>query len=40
MQKALITALFEELFPHKMQTEDVFERYEFTIKKAISEFPN
>lgn len=40
MQKALMTALFEEFFPLKMQTEEMFERYEFTIKKAISEYPN
>ena len=31
-----MTALFEELFPKKMQTEEMFEQYEFTIKKAIS----
>lgn len=36
MQKALITALFEELFPSKMQTEEIFAEYELAIKKAIS----
>lgn len=40
MQKALINALFEELFPSSMQTESNLEEYELTIKKAISEYPN
>lgn len=36
MQKALIDALFEELFPKHMQTEENFEEYELAIKKAIA----
>jgi hypothetical protein len=36
MQKALIDALFEELFPKNMQTEEIFEVYELAIKKAIA----
>jgi hypothetical protein len=40
MQKALIMALFEELFPNKMQTEQNLIEYELTIKKAIAEYPN
>lgn len=40
MQKALIDALFEELFPKNMQTEEIFEEYELAIKKAIAQYPN
>lgn len=40
MQKALINALFEELFPKNMQTEQNFEDYELAIKKASAEYPN
>ena len=40
MQKALISALFEELIPKKMQTEENELEYEKIIKKATSEYPN
>ena len=40
MQKALIIALFEELFPTKMQTEQNLVEYETAIKKASAEYPN
>lgn len=40
MQKALVVALFEELFPKKAQTDENFEEYELAIKKASAEYPN
>lgn len=40
MQKALISALFEELVPYKEQTEEAELEYEQVIKKSMAEYPN
>jgi hypothetical protein len=40
MQKALMSALFEELIPKKLQTEENEQKYERVLKKSIAEFPN